>query len=72
MWPAVSMAREIHRRRTQNEVGSGDVAPTTVDRNDTLVAGGTPEGSAVAQRASWTAILAFLAEYLDVAEDAPA
>jgi BAAT / Acyl-CoA thioester hydrolase C terminal len=37
------------------------VTPTTVDRNDALVSGGTPHGTARGQRAAWDANLEFLA-----------
>jgi hypothetical protein len=40
------------------------VTPTTVDRNDSLVSGGTPRASARGQRAAWDAVLGFLAATL--------
>jgi dienelactone hydrolase len=75
MWPAAEMAQALHRRRRQHATGGDDVelnypgaghffrppaTPTTVNRNDSLVAGGTPAASAKAQRDAWTRTLAFL------------
>ena len=75
MWPAAEMAQALHRRRKQHDAGHHDVeleypgaghffrppaTPTTVNRNDFLVAGGTAAASAQAQRDSWTRTLAFL------------
>ncbi len=41
--------------------GAGDSAAT---RNDALISGGSPQGVARAQRASWDAVLAFLGDAL--------
>lgn len=75
MWPSPAMARSITQRRREHGVGQDDellvlpdtghfirppATPTTVDRNTDLVSGGTPEGTALGQRAAWTAALAFL------------
>lgn len=80
MWPAATMAQAIHLRRTRCGVGAEDVAlefadaghffrppatPTTINHNESLVAGGTAEGSADAQRQAWTALLDFLATHLN-------
>jgi dienelactone hydrolase len=77
MWPSATMAQAlIDRRRQQGGhiadrllllPGAGHflrppVTPTTVDRNDSLVSGGTPQASARGQRAAWDAVLGFLAE----------
>lgn len=79
MWPAAAMAQDLHQRRKQHGAGHQDLAlqysdaghffrppatPTTVDRNESLVAGGTPAASAHAQRDSWSHTLQFLGEHL--------
>jgi hypothetical protein len=75
MWPSAAMARAlIERRRTHGITddrllllpGAGHflrppVTPTTVDRNDALISGGTSHGTARGQRAAWDATLEFLA-----------
>jgi dienelactone hydrolase len=38
--------------------------PTTVDRSDGLIAGGSPAPVARAQRDAWTAVLGFLGQHL--------
>ena len=75
MWPSAAMAQALLDRRRQQ--GAGDrllllpdaghflrppVTPTTVDRNESLISGGTPEGTARGQRAAWDAVLGFLAD----------
>lgn len=76
MWPAATMAQAlIDRRRERDGCTEGDhllllpgtghfirppIIPTTVDRNDALISGGTPEESARGQRIAWDATLAFL------------
>jgi BAAT / Acyl-CoA thioester hydrolase C terminal len=75
MWPAAMMAKAlIDRRRDRGRhdadhvlvlAGAGHfirppITPTTVDRNDALIAGGTPDGSARAQRIAWDTTLDFL------------
>lgn len=77
MWPSAAMAEALVDRRRQRPTSAGDrllvlpgaghfirppVIPTTVDRNEALVSGGTPEGTAKGQRAAWDALLAFLSE----------
>ncbi|AZG46275.1 acyl-CoA thioester hydrolase/BAAT C-terminal domain-containing protein [Gordonia insulae] len=78
-YPADEMVRAIMDRRSSAGVGAADelhvytgaghfirppATPTTVDRSDGLVAGGTPRGSAVAQRDAWNRTLAFLGTHL--------
>jgi alpha-beta hydrolase superfamily lysophospholipase len=77
MWPASAMARQLHDRRRRAGYPADDLmldypeaghffrppaTPTTVNRNDSLVVGGTPAGSAHAQRQAWAATLGFLAK----------
>lgn len=79
MWPAATMAQALVERRRAHGTGDADrllllpgaghflrppVIPTTVDRNDALISGGTPEGNARGQRAAWTATLEFLQQTL--------
>ncbi|MFP5348135.1 MAG: acyl-CoA thioester hydrolase/BAAT C-terminal domain-containing protein [Actinomycetes bacterium] len=79
MWPSEGMARALLERRRQAGrheqdrllvlPGAGHflrppVTPTTVDRNDSLVSGGTPEAVARGQRAAWDEILDFLGQHL--------
>jgi dienelactone hydrolase len=75
MWPSATMARALIERRRMHGVGDDrllllpgaghflrpPVTPTTVDRNDALISGGTPHGTARGQRAAWDATLEFLA-----------
>jgi alpha-beta hydrolase superfamily lysophospholipase len=76
MWPSDQMATAIYHRRRQAGVGGGDQLlilpdaghflrppgiPATVNHNDGLVSGGTPEGNARGARTAWNAALAFLA-----------
>ncbi len=75
VWPSATMARALVERRRRHGVGDDrllvlpgaghflrpPVTPTTVDRNDALISGGTPHGTAHGQRAAWDAILGFLA-----------
>ncbi|TSE01895.1 hypothetical protein FOS14_00400 [Skermania sp. ID1734] len=75
MWPAKLMAAAVIDRRRQHGTGEHDellvlddvghfvrppVIPTTVDRNDALVSGGTPVGVARGQRRAWATIVDFL------------
>ncbi len=75
MWPAEEMARSLIERRKKHRKGKDDKlvvctgaghfirppgGPTTVDRNDDLISGGSPEATAQAQRDAWSATLAFL------------
>jgi dienelactone hydrolase len=75
MWPSATMAEALIQRRRAHDAGDGDrflvlpgaghflrppVTPTTVDRNDTLISGGTPHHTARGQRAAWDATLKFL------------
>lgn len=76
MWPSATMAQALIERRRVHGVGDDrllllpgaghflrpPVTPTTVDRNDALVSGGTPRGTARGQRAAWDATLEFLAK----------
>jgi len=79
MWPSARMAQALVDRRRQHGGHAADrllllpgaghflrppVTPTTVDRNDSLVSGGTPQASARGQRAAWDAVLGFLADTL--------
>jgi hypothetical protein len=69
MWPSVTMARALATRRSDRGddqllilPGAGHflrppMTPSTVDRNDDLVSGGTPEGTAAGQRTAWDALL---------------
>ncbi len=72
MWPSADMAKAIYERRGSRD---GDdllllpeaghflrppATPSTVDRNESLVSGGTPTGIAAGQRSAWTAVLEFL------------
>ncbi len=75
MWPSEEMGERLLARRRGHGVGNGDrhlvfpgaghfirppITPTTVTWNADLVSGGTPEGTARAQRAAWDAVLEFL------------
>jgi BAAT / Acyl-CoA thioester hydrolase C terminal len=75
MWPSDQMAEQLLGRRRQHGVAAADrqvtfpgaghflrppITPTTVARSADLVAGGTADGTARAQRQAWAAILAFL------------
>jgi dienelactone hydrolase len=77
MWPSAAMARALLDRRREQGGTSHDrllllpdaghflrapVTPTTVDRNESLVSGGTPEGTARGQRTAWDAMLRFFTE----------
>ncbi|WP_072805587.1 alpha/beta hydrolase [Rhodococcoides yunnanense] len=75
-YPADRMARALiaRRRRDTDRLlvlpNAGHflrppATPTTVDRNDSIVSGGTPAGTAKGQRRAWTEILDFLAVTLD-------
>jgi len=79
MWPSAAMARALIDRRRQHGGHDADrllllsgaghflrppVTPTTVDRNESLVSGGTPQAIARGQRAAWDAVLKFLADTL--------
>jgi dienelactone hydrolase len=76
MWPSATMAEALIQRRRAHDAGDGDrllllpgaghfmrppITPTTVDRNDALISGGTPHGVAHGQRTAWDATLEFLA-----------
>lgn len=74
-YPADRMARAlISRRRRETDrllilPNAGHflrppATPTTVDRNDSIVSGGTPAGTAKGQRRAWTEILDFLSATL--------
>jgi len=75
MWPASEMSDSIIERRRNHGVGSEDrqlrfadaghfirppITPTTIPWSADLVSGGTAEGNAHAQAASWAAKLEFL------------
>jgi BAAT / Acyl-CoA thioester hydrolase C terminal/Acyl-CoA thioester hydrolase/BAAT N-terminal region len=75
MWPSEQMADQLLARRRTYGVAAADrqltfpgaghflrppITPTTVARSADLVAGGTADGTARAQRQAWDAILAFL------------
>ncbi len=75
MWPSVTMARAMAARRRDAGVDAGDevvvfdhaghflrppVTATTVPWNDSMVSGGEPAATAVAQAEAWTRILGFL------------
>lgn len=79
MWPSATMAQALADRRRERGGHPGDrllrlagaghflrppVTPTTVDRNDALVSGGTPRAVARGQREAWDATVGFLAEAL--------
>lgn len=79
MWPSARMAQALVDRRRQCAAAAGDrllllggaghflrppITPTTVDRNESLVSGGSPLGTARGQRAAWDAVLGFLAAHL--------
>jgi dienelactone hydrolase len=79
MWPSARMAKALRDRRRAHGAGTDDrvivvakaghflrppLIPTTVDRNDSLVSGGTPAGNAAGARTAWDATLAFLADRL--------
>ena len=77
MWPSAAMAQALLDRRKERGDTSHDrllllpdaghflrapVTPTTVDRNESLVSGGTPEGTARGQRTAWDTMLGFFTE----------
>ena len=79
MWPSARMAHALLDRRRAHDAGHDDrlivlakaghllrppLIPTTVDRTESIVSGGTPEGNAAGARAAWDATLDFLAEHL--------
>ena len=79
MWPSELMARALIERRRVHGVGGVDelvllpgaghfvrppVTPTTVDRTDTLISGGSPRATAQGQRTAWDATLRFLRQGL--------
>jgi alpha-beta hydrolase superfamily lysophospholipase len=76
VWPGEQMARELIKRRGERaddrllvlpDAGHflrPPVIPTTVNRTDGLVGGGTPEGSAQGARLAWHTTLAFLRSHL--------
>lgn len=74
-YPADRMARALVARRSRDSdrlvvlPNAGHflrppATPTTVDRNDSIVSGGTPAGTAKGQRRMWTEALAFLETHL--------
>ncbi len=79
MWPASEMAAAVIQRRQEHGIQTDrhidypraghfirpPVAPTTVAWNDDLVSGGTPEGSALADRDGWVTMLDTLADWFD-------
>jgi dienelactone hydrolase len=77
MWPSAQMAKALRDRRRAHDAGADDrvivvakaghflrppLIPTTVDRTESLVSGGTPAGNAAGARTAWEATLAFLTE----------
>jgi dienelactone hydrolase len=79
MWPSARMAQALRDRRRAHDAGADDrlivvakaghflrppLIPTTVDRTESLVSGGTPAGNAAGSRTAWDATLAFLAQRL--------
>lgn len=79
IWPSAEMARSLIARRAATGDRPGDTlltiagaghflrppaTPTTVDRSDGLISGGTPDGIASAQRRAWNAQLEFLGRTL--------
>lgn len=74
-YPADRMARALIARRGRDTdrllilPNAGHflrppATPTTVDRNDSIVSGGTPAGTAKGQRRMWTETLKFFEDYL--------
>jgi dienelactone hydrolase len=79
MWPSARMAQAVRDRRRAHDAGADDrlivvakaghffrppLIPTTVDRTESLVAGGTPAGNAAGSRTAWDATLSFLEQRL--------
>ncbi|ASO19159.1 dienelactone hydrolase [Actinoalloteichus hoggarensis] len=79
LWPAGEMARTMVERRGTHSVGHEDetrtfadaghflrppLVPTTAAWSETLMAGGSARGIALAQQESWDAVLAFFARRL--------